>query len=228
MLDRGVIATADADIYLYRAQLRPRQDKQGRERDIHSGLELAPNSIYGHRLRAELELENGDSAAAIATLSKIVDNPDITASPMPALIQRGVIQLKNGKPSLAQADFERAHAAAKTAAELNDVAWELARLNVALPTALSIAREAVAKQPGTVVFIDSEAFILLRLGRYKEAIERYDAVLAISPKLPAALFGRGIAKRRMGRSSAGDADLNAARAIFAAIDSRFSQFGVVP
>lgn len=226
LLDRGIQVVADADIYLYRAQLRLRSDKQGRQDDIRSALALAPHSVYAHILRAELEFENGAPNAALKTLTKIIDDANVKTSRMPLLVRRGVMYLKTGKPSLAQADFDRARNSATTAKQQNDVAWEFASQNIALPTALSIASEAVEKQPDTVTFVGSKAFILLRLGRYKEAIEQYDAALKLAPQLPASLYGRGIAKWRTGQLAAGDADLKAARAAQPNIADEFAQMGV--
>ena len=228
VLNRGVLAAPDADIYLYRAQLRPRSDKQGRQRDIDSGIALEPHSINANRLLAELEFDNGNLPAAIETLTKLLNDDNATGSLTAILVQRGIVHLKMGNPSLAKADFGRARETAKTASQKNEVAWELAVHNVELPTALSIIDEALKSQPDNDAFIDSKGFILLRLGRYREAIEQYDVALKLRPGEPAYLFGRGIAKRRSGRTSAGEADLKAARAAQPYVDTKFSEMGVTP
>ncbi|HWW68882.1 MAG TPA: tetratricopeptide repeat protein, partial [Duganella sp.] len=228
VLNRGVLAAPDADIYLYRAQLRPRSDKQGRQRDIDSGIALEPHSIGANRLRAELEFDNGNFPAAIDTLTKLLNDSKVAGSLTTVLVQRGVVHLRMGNPSLAKADFNRARETAQTASQLNEVAWELAVQNVALPTALSIIDEALKKQPDNDAFIDSKGFILLRLRRYPEAIEQYDMALRLRPLEPSYLFGRGIAKRRSGRTSAGEADLKAARAAQPYVDTRFAEMGVIP
>lgn len=226
LLDRGVIAAPDADIYLYRAQLRPRSDVEGRQRDIDSGIALAPHWVHAYRLRAELESDRGKTAAAVATLTKIINDDKADGKLTSALIDRGALHLKMANLPLAQADFDGARRTAKTPMDLNNIAWQLATRNLALPTALSMADEAIAKQPDKAVFIDSKAFILLRLGRYKEAIEQYDAALKLAPKLPASLYGRGIAKWRAGQLAAGDADLKAARAAQPDIADEFTRMGV--
>ncbi|MEO5932041.1 MAG: tetratricopeptide repeat protein [Duganella sp.] len=228
VLNRGVLAAPDADIYLYRAQVRPRSDKQGRQRDIDSGLALEPHSIGANRLRAELEFDNGNFPAANETLTKLLTDDSASGSLTAVLVQRGIVHLKMSNPTLAKADFDRARDTTKTASQLNELAWELAIHNVELPTALSIIDEALKKQPDNHAFIDSKGFILLRLGRYREAIEQYDMALKLRPEEPSSLFGRGIAKRRSGRTSAAQADLTAARAAQPYVDTKFAEMGVTP
>lgn len=228
LLNRGVVAAPDAAIYLYRAELRPRSDKPGRQQDIDSGIAMAPHATYAYRLRAGLEVDNGKYDDAIATLTKILNDSKAYGPLTLVLVDRGVIHMKMGNQALANADFDQARKTAKTAGELNNVAWELARRNVALPTALSIIDEAIAQKADSYTFVDSKGFILLRLGRYREAIEQYDAAIQHRPGQATSLFGRGIARRRAGQTSAGDADLKAARAIQAGIDTEFADMGVKP
>ena len=228
LLNRGVVAAPDALIYLYRAEVRPRADKQGRQQDIDSGVAMAPHSAYAHRLRAGLDADNGKYGDAIATLTKILGDSKADGSLTLAMVDRGALHLKMGNPSLATADFAQARKTAKTAGELNNLAWALATRDVALPTALSIIDEAIAQKSDSSVYLDTKAFILLRLGRYQAAIEQYDAALKYRPGEPVSLFGRGIAKRRAGRTAAGAADLKAARAVRADIDTEFAGMGVKP
>ncbi|MEV4780679.1 tetratricopeptide repeat protein [Burkholderia sp. LMU1-1-1.1] len=228
LLDRGVVAAPDAAIYLYRAEVRPRSDKPGRQQDIDSGIALAPHSVYANRLRAELEADNGRYDDALATLTNILKDNKAYGPPTLVLVDRGVVHIKMGNQPLANADFEQARKAAKTATQLNSVAWEMATRNVALPTALSIINEALEKEPDYYAAIDSKAFILLRLGQYREAIEQYDEALRLQPKLAQSLFGRGIAKRRAGQRASDDTDLKAARAVQPDIDAEFAAMGMRP
>lgn len=226
LLNRGVVAAPDAAIYLYRAELRPRSDKQGRQQDIDTGVAMAPHYVYAHRLRAGLEVDNGKYDEAIATLTKILNDSKAYGPLTLVLADRGILHMKMGNEALANADFDQARKTAKTASQLNNVAWELATRGVALGTALAIVDEAIAQKSDNYRFIDTKAFILLRLGQYREAVEQYDAALIHGPRQPTSLFGRGIAKRRAGQTSAGDADLKAARAVQANIDAEFAAMGV--
>ncbi|USX16869.1 tetratricopeptide repeat protein [Oxalobacteraceae bacterium OTU3CAMAD1] len=228
ILNRGVVAAPDASIYLYRAQLRPRSDKQGRKQDIDSGLALEPHATYANLSRAELESDSGQYNDAINTLTKVLNDDKADGSLELVLVHRGIAHMKMGNQALAKADFDRARAAAKTPGQLNNVAWELASRNLALPTAMAIVDEAIGKESENYAILDSKAFILLRLGRYKESVAQYDAALKHDPNGPSSLFGRGIAKRRSGQTAAGDADLNAARAAKAYVDTEFAEMGIVP
>ena len=228
ILNRGVVAAPDASIYLYRAQLRPRSDTQGRKQDIDSGLALEPHATYANLSRAELESDSGQYNDAIDTLTNVLNDDKADGSQELVLVHRGIVHVKMGNQALAKADFAQARATAKTPSQLNSVAWELAARNLALPTALTIIDEAIDKESDNYAILDSKAFILLRLGRYKESIAQYDAALKHDPNGPSSLFGRGIAKRRAGQTAAGDADLNAARAAKAYVDTEFAEMGIVP
>ena len=48
--------------------------------------------------------------------------------------------------------------------------------------------------------LDTRGFVNLRLGKKDDAIKDYDAALKLDPKLPGALYGRGVAKARRATS----------------------------
>jgi tetratricopeptide (TPR) repeat protein len=64
------------------------------------------------------------------------------------------------------------------------------------------------------------------MGEYDAAITDYDAALRLDPKLPTALYGRGLAKLRKGDVAGGHADIAAAQAMFADIAAEFERIGV--
>ncbi|MET0264302.1 MAG: hypothetical protein ABW202_01705, partial [Duganella sp.] len=61
-----------------------------------------------------------------------------------------------------------------------------------------------------------------------EAAEQYGAAMAMQPDYYHAMYGRGLARRKLGQRSAGDADLQAARAGLPGIDAEYANFGVKP
>jgi tetratricopeptide (TPR) repeat protein len=70
--------------------------------------------------------------------------------------------------------------------------------------------------------------VLLRLGRFDEAIKQYDAAIRAQPKDPWSLYGRGLAKLKKGEVPEGQADLQAATAIESNIASVTKSFGLAP
>jgi hypothetical protein len=58
------------------------------------------------------------------------------------------------------------------------------------------------------------------------AIADYDSALKLQPQTASSLYGRGVAKRKKGDSSGGNADIAAARAIQANIGEEFARDGV--
>jgi tetratricopeptide (TPR) repeat protein len=83
-------------------------------------------------------------------------------------------------------------------------------------------------RPNEAQTLDSRAFVWLRTGRLDKAIEDAGAALARDPKLASSLYVRGVAKCRLGDSTAGDADLAAARFIEPKVDNEFGRYGVRP
>ena len=67
----------------------------------------------------------------------------------------------------------------------------------------------------------------MKLGQFKKAVEDYDAALAMNVrKEEAHLYGRGLAKIKMGDKRGGEADLEEARKTSSRIDQDFAQYGV--
>ena len=83
------------------------------------------------------------------------------------------------------------------------------------------------------VFGQRRAPVLLRAGEYKRALSDYDAVLRHAARQglgvdPYALFGRGIARKKLGDAAGADADLKAARRQHPGIDQEYAALGLKP
>jgi tetratricopeptide (TPR) repeat protein len=70
--------------------------------------------------------------------------------------------------------------------------------------------------------------VLLRAGKYDDAIADYNAALEIDPKRAASLYGRGSAKLRKGDYEAGNADIAAARVMRPNISVEYQGYGLMP
>ena len=97
-----------------------------------------------------------------------------------------------------------------------------------LDEALADCQEAVRRQPRNPEFLDTLAFVHLRRKSDVQARATYDTALALAPWQPVALYGRGIAKRRMGDIASGDTDMATAKAIEPDVAQRFAGYGVRP
>jgi tetratricopeptide (TPR) repeat protein len=110
---------------------------------------------------------------------------------------------------------------------LNNSCWTRATLNIALDKALANCNAAIALRRESA-FLDSRGFVQLRRGALPEAIKDYDEAIALRPKSAFSLYGRGVAKLRIGDKDGGANDLKAARTISKDIDRNFAEFGVTP
>jgi Flp pilus assembly protein TadD len=63
-------------------------------------------------------------------------------------------------------------------------------------------------------------------GKFREAVADYDAALGADPTHPEALFGRSIARRRLGNHTGADADLARARDIYPSVEKEMTALGV--
>ena len=118
--------------------------------------------------------------------------------------------------------------AANDAHALNELCWAQATVDVSLGAALADCDAALKLSPGAPQYVDSRAFVLLRLGRYRDAVTDYTAAVDKDPSQAMSLFGRGLAKLRDGDSKGGQADLDAARAIGFELDDAYQSYGVRP
>ena len=68
----------------------------------------------------------------------------------------------------------------------------------------------------------------LKLGQFDAALRDYDAALKLTPNMPEALFGRGVAKRKKGDTAGGDADIAAATDARKDVAELYASWGVSP
>ena len=73
---------------------------------------------------------------------------------------------------------------------------------------------------------ETRGFVDLTYGDNEAALADYDAALKTDANRPLSLYGRGIARVRMGNTDAGNADKQAARALYPNIAREFAPYGV--
>lgn len=229
VVEQGMAALADnGTLYAVHSLFRPDSDHSGKRKDLDKAVQLSPHEPFAWGRRADLEFNEGHYEAAIADYSSGLKEAGGRA---PALIGnlmigRGAAKSRLHRDAEAEEDFQAVRVLRPEATSLNNMCWMLATSNVALDSALISCNAALSKSPGSAAAMDSKAFVLLRMGRFRDAIATFDEALKLRPQYPASLFGRGVAKLRSGDRTGGLADVEAARKKDADIVNEYAGYGV--
>ncbi|HYE45068.1 MAG TPA: DUF3857 domain-containing protein [Caulobacter sp.] len=199
-------------------------DRASRIADMDKAIAKDPKQVGPWTGRAWLHRENKDWAKAEADYNQALtledDNSDLYA------LRAGAL-LRQGKKEAAMTDFATARGkAGKEAGKLNTLCWEQATNGVALEAALRDCDTALQLEPRNAPTLDSRGFVLMRLGRWKDAIADYDKATTIRPDSAESLFGRALAKYGAGDKAGGDADIAEARKLDPGIDEEFAGYGL--
>ena len=170
--------------------------------------------------------------AAIALYGNTQASPSLLAL---AYLARGTAHSRAGDRTRAQADHREAirlhsmsiDAGVRDVTIYNDRCWARAVAMIDLDAALADCNEALRLMPAFVAALDSRAFVHMRRGRFREAITDYDAALKEAPRDPWSLYGRGMAKLRLGDSAGAQADIAAAKEI-EDVSAEFAAYGFSP
>jgi tetratricopeptide (TPR) repeat protein len=152
-----------------------------------------------------------------------------------AYLARGTAHMRAGDRARAEPDYREAirldsvplESGQQEVALLNDRCWARAVAMIDLDAALADCNEALRLMPEYVAALDSRAFIHLRSGRFAEAVTDYDAALKGSARDPYSLYGRGIAKMRLGDSQGAQADIAASKEV-QDVSAEFTAYGITP
>ncbi|HTT04492.1 MAG TPA: tetratricopeptide repeat protein [Steroidobacteraceae bacterium] len=229
-LNRSIQLKPTEAAYMFRAQMRQPDDWTRRRADYAAAVNLDPTSGRDLTALALADEALGNYGEAISTASRAIATNGATAG---ILAIRGIAYSKSHQSSAAEQDFQQAEAKAQDANAMNNLCWELATADAALDRALKLCDSAVAKGPGKgraqAAYLDSRGFVLLRLGRFKEAIASYDQALAIAPLLPNSLYGRGICELRTGATKAAADDIHDGK-VFSkgTVAAAFRSYGISP
>ncbi|HEY0437071.1 MAG TPA: tetratricopeptide repeat protein, partial [Phenylobacterium sp.] len=222
--DELVAAHPTVDAYLARAVHREKADTAGRLADTAAALKLDSKSTAALILRASARTDAGSATQAATELGEAMKS---LKEPEVLLVARATAFAKAGDVKNADADLTRyAQKYAKNPGVLNEVCWTRATMGVDLQKALADCDSSLALYPTASQTLDSRAFVLLRLGRYEEAVAAYGEALKLRPRQAESLYGRGLAEIGLQRSKEGEADLAAARAISAKVVQEFADWGV--
>lgn len=208
------------------ADALPLSDKTGRKAELDAALKLNPRDAMTLMALARQAAQLGDDALASDLLDKaFLKSPDDVS----VRIARAVALKRDGQN--ATADKEIAALAAKTLTpqERNNLCWALAQANVALDVAITQCDQAIAEKD-IPMFRDSKGLVLIRLGRFADAVKEYDTALqnAGGDGFASAFYGRAIANGRLGDKAKSDADAAKAVNLYPTVARDYAAIGLTP
>jgi tetratricopeptide (TPR) repeat protein len=220
---------ANSDLYIARANARlaSRQAVLAMS-DLNQALKIKPDDPRALLSRGDLYLDSGDVARARsdfeAALKAAPDNADLR-------LRIGGAYSNAGQFDAAIEQFDVWVAAHPNSdARLQILAgrcWARTAANKDLDKALADCNAAATGERVSII-MEPRGFLLLRLGRFDEAIAQFNGVLRLQPRDASAFLGRGLAELKKGQKADGERDLAQAVAIEPTVAARYKRFGFTP
>jgi tetratricopeptide (TPR) repeat protein len=108
----------------------------------------------------------------------------------------------------------------------NGRCWARVELGIELDKALDDCDEAVDADGKNASYLDSRAWVYLRLDKLQKALDNFDRSIAIRPNGAWSLYGRGLVQLRLGQAALGQADLAEARQAEPDVDNAIKRVGL--
>ena len=224
-LNRAVALAPDkAVVLLTRGQVESRRgNNPGAARDYEAALKLEPRYAAAMVNLAAIRLMQGQFAAAVGLLDKAIEiDPH---NPL-AFYNRGYAEFALKQYDKAIADYSAAIMIdPDMGLAYNNRALSRATAGSDLVAALADSDQALKLLPLNLEVRDTRGFIYLKLGDPALALNEYNAALTIDPNRALSLYGRGLARIRMGDAN-GKGDQEAALTINPDVASDFSIYGL--
>jgi len=219
---------ANADFRLARARIHAKAEAKAEAlKDMDEAVRLKPQDQTMLMARADLRLDLKDLKGGEEDfLNALKQTPQDQA-----LVLRVALRLANAHATQGALRILDSWIAANPKDDLlpsalDDRCWTRALAGTELDQALRDCDEAVRK--GRRSAVDSRGLVYLRMGRYNDAIGQYNQVIFQAPREAWALYGRGVAKARMGQAAAAKLDLDAALAADKEAVDMARSFGITP
>lgn len=224
-LNRAVAMAPDNAVALIaRGQAESRAGNQlDAQRDYEAAAKADPRNATALVNLAAVKSLRGDVVAAIPLLDRAIeiDNGDALA-----FYNRGYANFVLKQYDRALADYSRAiELDPAMGLAYNNRALTRVVMDKDLKAALDDADAALKLMPINIDVRETRGFIFLKLNEPAQALVNYDDALTLDPNRPLALYGRGLARLRMG-DAGGKADEAAAIAISPDVASEFSKYGL--
>jgi len=211
--------------HLYRGMERARLGQYGPAlSDFSTALALDPDDANALVNRAAIYLSERDPAKALADLDRAT-----TMDPASALgfYNRGYAQFLLRRYDEALQSYSKAIALNPQFALAYENRCLVETIQARdLAAARADCDKALALGPKVASVHQTRGFLFLKLGDGKQAVAEYDDVLEQDPNSALALFGRGLARLKLGDTAAGENDKHAAVAIDPEVADQFAAYGV--
>lgn len=232
-LDRACkLAPSEAEYFYLRGGVRRRAGQPAEAlRDFDQAVALRPDYVQALMARAQLRDSRGDGAGALAD-ARAVDGAVTERSAWRFDLGSLYEGLGQWNLSIRQFDLWLEH-------HPRDPRWPWARLagcwlraqanedlDVALQDCDAVLRRAPMNSRLRRLALESRGFVYLRTGRNERALADFDGALAGAAPSATALYGRGVAKTRLGQAADGQADLAAAAELQPQIAGMFAARGI--
>lgn len=228
-LDRAIALEPDnAAFHDARAGVRyAMEDWDKAVADYDTALRLDPGLVHARLGRAYIREFKKDRTGALADLD-VADRQMLPSHPSRLQMANAYGELGESARAIAQFDlWIAAHPKdGSLPTAYNGRCWRRVVTGHDLDKAMADCDQAIALDPANWLPVDSRAWVWLREGQWQKAREDFDHSLAMKAERVSSLYGRGIAKLRLGDKAGGDADLAAARKLRPGVDAEHQRNGL--
>ncbi len=194
--------------------------------DFDQAIRVDPNYAAAFRNRGGAFALQGDYVRALADLDQALR---LNPRDVGAYHNRALSYQFQGDYARAVADFDRAlELDSRNAETLNGRCWVRVLWGHQLDLALRDCNESLTVHPQNANTLNSRAAVEFRLNDFRASVADYDASFRLAPSMTGSLYGRGVAKLRLGQATEGQADILEATSRDAGVAARYAAFGVHP
>jgi tetratricopeptide (TPR) repeat protein len=226
------LAPTNADYLVERGHIYlQKRDPENAMRDFNRAVELKPDHVPALMSRAELHVGAHDISDARADLDAI-DKAAAKQADVRFDMALAYEQVELMPQAITQLDLWIASHEEDSRLPIALASRCRARgvLGEDLSRALKDCNRAVSgsSKGSNPRILASRAFLHLRVGDFDKAIADYDVALKMNPQMPAALYGRGLAKIKKNRRSEGDKDIAEAVKMAPTVANGYKKMGLSP
>jgi tetratricopeptide (TPR) repeat protein len=225
-LNRAVARAPDcATPYLIRGLAEARRnDRSAARQDYEATLRINPRNADAHVNLAALDLLEGQHEAAVRELDQAISIRPI--NPL-AYYNRGYAHFALKQYAKAITDYDTAiRLEPRFGVAYNNRALVRAILGSDLVGALADSDQALKLLPINRDVRETRGFVFLKLGDPALALHEYNTALDMDPNQAVSLYGRGLAKIKLGDASGGKLDQAAALTINPDVEREFAGYGL--